>query len=132
MNTRVLFRCLLAIVLSGAFALVNIVPALADSSNRDEGSLIGSVRNAAGAPVAGAVVGVSGPVRRSTTTDASGRFALRNLPAAYYAVTVVKAGFLPARSTNVAIRRAGPFPAGAARGAIGEFFASNRARGGRR
>ena len=103
MNTRVLFRCLLAIVLSGAFALVNIVPALADSSNRDEGSLIGSVRNAAGAPVAGAVVGVSGPVRRSTTTDASGRFALRNLPAAYYAVTVVKAGFLPARSTNVAI-----------------------------
>ena len=103
MNTRVVARLLIALVFCGAFVLVNVLPTLADASTHNSGSLIGSVRDAAGAPVAGAVVSVSGPVRRSTATDAAGHFALRELPAAYYAVSVIKAGFLPARSTNVAI-----------------------------
>jgi len=102
-NTTVILRWSFALILSSACALVCFLPALASPSPRNGGSLIGSVHDAAGAPVAGAVIGVSGPVRRSTTTDASGRFALRELPAGYYAVSVVKAGFLPARSTNVAI-----------------------------
>lgn len=86
-------------------ALFSALPfsAVAASSARESGSLVGSVSDAAGHPVAGAVVSVSGPVRESTATDASGNFALRDLPAAYYAVSVIKAGFLPARSTNVAI-----------------------------
>jgi len=83
--------------------LCSIFAPPAFSAGVADGSLVGRVSDAAGHPVAGAVVRVTGPIERSTTTDASGHFELHHLPAAYYAISVIKAGFLPARSTNVAI-----------------------------
>ncbi|NNM93765.1 MAG: TonB-dependent receptor, partial [Candidatus Eremiobacteraeota bacterium] len=103
MNAIRLPHFLIALLFCSAIFSALPFSAVAASSARESGSLVGSVSDAAGHPVAGAVVSVSGPVRESTATDASGRFALRDLPAAYYAVSVIKAGFLPARSTNVAV-----------------------------
>ncbi|HUY11989.1 MAG TPA: carboxypeptidase regulatory-like domain-containing protein, partial [Candidatus Dormibacteraeota bacterium] len=91
-----------AIALLTAGAASGIASAQSGSS-QNVGSIHGRVRDAGGAPIAGAAVNVSGPVRSSTVTDASGDFNLPNLPAAFYSVSINKAGYLPARSNNVAV-----------------------------
>ncbi len=93
---RVLFLCC-------TLFIVQPLSAVAAASVQGNAALVGRVTDAAGHPIAGAVVSVIGPVKRSTLTDARGRFKLRRLPAAYYAVSIIKAGYLPARSTNIAV-----------------------------
>ncbi len=55
----------------------------------------GTVRTAAGAPVAGAQVIANGPAQQTTTSDATGAFVL-TLPQGVYRVSVNKGGYLPA------------------------------------
>ncbi len=87
--------------ISGVFAARSL-PVVAAAA-QGHGSLAGSVSDSAGDPIAGAVIRVTGPVQRSTESDSSGHFKLEDIPAGYYAVSVIKAGFLPARSANVAV-----------------------------
>jgi len=68
------------------------------------GALVGSVTDPAGAAVAGATVTVLGAetsLKRSTTTDAAGRFNLPQLKPGLYSITVEAAGFEP--QTNPAV-----------------------------
>ena len=63
-----------------------------------QGSLAGSVMDAAGAPVSGAVVTLRDPADnrlRTTTTDAEGTFRLANLDPSHYQLHVEKAGLAP-------------------------------------
>ena len=91
------------VVLTSLLCFLSVVPNIAVAAGDANGSLVGSVRDAAGHPVAGAVIRITGAVQRSTESDASGHFELKDIPAGYYAVSVIKAGFLPARSANVAV-----------------------------
>src|SRR5438477_7408463 len=58
------------------------------------GSVIGNVRGSDGKPLAGAQVRFEGKNRSNftTTTDARGRYAYKNLPAGVYKITVVMNG----------------------------------------
>ena len=68
--------------------------------------LQGVVHDDRGQPVAGAVVSALGTTAASVVSDASGRFAFRNLPEGPYLVRVHLQGYLPVRSQLVQVRRA--------------------------
>lgn len=57
------------------------------------GSIAGAVRDAGGAPIAGATIVLSGPQHANATTDAAGAFAFPNLKPGTYAVTANKGGY---------------------------------------
>jgi iron complex outermembrane receptor protein len=63
------------------------------------GSIDGVVRDVTGSALVKAAVELEGPVPRTTTTDATGAFALRELPPGVYRVTASRAGF--ARAAKV-------------------------------
>jgi hypothetical protein len=74
------------------------------------GTIQGIVKDPTGAPMVGVMVGLSNPVsglRRSTTTDAAGKFLFRNLPQNSYHVQVTAQGF-SAFDTDVDVRSAIP------------------------
>src|SRR5688572_30920410 len=84
-----------------AFALIAgccLLPS-ASSAQGTTGTLIGSVKDAHGAAVAGAIVRVSSPDligdARQLTTDDGGQFRFPSLPPGTYAVTVSRPGFVP-------------------------------------
>lgn len=82
-----------------AFVLSCCIPALA----QDAGSISGSVRDAAGAPIAGATVLLSGPRRVSIATDNTGAFRFTGLPPGTYAVTANKGGYDPGGVSAIAV-----------------------------
>ena len=61
-----------------------------------DGQLEGVVRDAAGSPLAGAIVRVSGPAARSERTGAAGRYHIAGLPPGTYAVSVSHPGMVSA------------------------------------
>lgn len=64
------------------------------------GTVSGTVTNAStGEPLAGATVSVSGPASRSTTTDASGNYAMTNLPFGTYMLSVDLSGYINLQRT---------------------------------
>jgi subtilisin family serine protease len=66
------------------------------------GTLSGTVTAAGGGPIAGAVIEVAGPTKRSTTTDAAGAYALL-LPVGTYEVTARAFGYVSQTVSGVAI-----------------------------
>ena len=73
------------------------LPAFADAT-----AITGTVRSAAGAPIAGATVTATGPARASATTDGSGAFTLA-VPPGLYRITVSKPGYDSASTPDVAV-----------------------------
>jgi hypothetical protein len=74
------------------------------------GTVQGTVKDPTGGAMAAVAVELSNPVtglRRSTTTDASGRFVFRNLPPNSYHVSIAAQGFAP-YSKDVNVRSAVP------------------------
>jgi hypothetical protein len=67
-------------------------PLAAQERGAPAGVVAGSVHDAAGRPVAGAMVALAG-TRRGTVSDSAGRFVLAGLPPRAYAATVSRIGF---------------------------------------
>ena len=64
-------------------------------SQSNNGRILGTVTDPSGAVVVGAIVRAYGPLAdpQSTTTDATGRWSLPNLPAGWYSLAVMVPGF---------------------------------------
>lgn len=76
-----------------------------DEGNSDPvelGKLQGTVVDAEGAALAGAVVATT-PATTTATTGADGKYLLEDLTAGTYSVTVTKEGFLPATRSGIAV-----------------------------
>ncbi|MEO7145896.1 MAG: TonB-dependent receptor [Bryobacteraceae bacterium] len=70
-------------------------------------TLVGTVTDPSGAVVAGAAVEAKNTgtgIARSAATDSNGEYAIPNLPAAHYAVTVTLAGFKTFRAPDVELQ----------------------------
>ncbi len=95
-----------AVALLGAGATAFIAATPAAAQDYTAGSLTGTVRNAAGAPVAGAAVtlhSVQQGFDRSTTTTSTGTFTFSSLPAGDYDVSVASSGSVPFTATAVQV-----------------------------
>ena len=66
------------------------------------GTLAGTVTAAGGGPIAGAVISVEGPTKRSTRTDATGAYSLQ-LPVGVYQVTASAFGYIAQTVDNVEV-----------------------------
>ena len=75
----------------------------ATSSSAQSGSVIGSVKDDGGAPVAGATISLHGASTLSITTDAAGRFTLAAVPQGLYSAVVEKAGYTTATEDSLAV-----------------------------
>ena len=82
--------------------LGGITPARAQTPAGANGTLTGSVKTSSGAPLAGAMITVTGASTASTTTDAAGIFTLA-LPPGLYAVSVAHGGFTPTSLRDIAV-----------------------------
>jgi hypothetical protein len=71
-------------------------------------TIAGTVRNGAGAPIAGASVFISPARAAKVTTDAHGAFTIANVPAGSYDVTVTKGGFVVWTYAGVSVPGAAP------------------------
>jgi len=59
-----------------------------------DGQLDGVVRDAAGAPLAGVIVRVSGPAARSERTGVAGRYRVAGLPPGTYTISASQPGMV--------------------------------------
>ncbi len=88
-------------------ATVLLVVPVAGNAQETSSAVTGTITDETGAPVAGATVLVSDAstgLTRSTTTNASGQYTVRNLPVGYgYTINVAGEGFAAERRDNVAI-----------------------------
>ena len=83
-----------------AFALVAGITVAQETT----GSLDGSVADANGTPIAGAIVEATGPMGKvSTTTDALGRFRFPRLAAGSYTAVASFQGYKPSQADNVRV-----------------------------
>jgi len=83
-----------------AFALVAGITVAQETT----GSLDGSVADANGTPIAGAIVEATGPMGKvSTTTDALGRFRFPRLAAGNYEAVASFQGYKPSKAENVRV-----------------------------
>jgi Ca-activated chloride channel family protein len=81
--------------LAVSVVVVSLVVAFVFAQTSPPGEIRGVVTHGTGAVVAGALVTLSGPVQRSTTTDNKGEFAFANLGAGSYELRVQLTGFQP-------------------------------------
>lgn len=87
-----------AVTAAGCAPLTDAVSAAAGAQSRDFtlparfARVDGSVRDAAGQPLAGAVLAASGPTAGSAVTDAAGLYSLPRLPAGDYLLSVSRPG----------------------------------------
>ncbi|WP_426013703.1 TonB-dependent receptor [Caulobacter sp. DWR2-3-1b2] len=91
-------------------AIATAVPTLASAQDYTSGTLSGTVRDASGAPVAGAAVTVKSlgqGFTRALTTDDSGQFRVPLVPQGGYSVAIAKDGFQPTSDGSVAVRPGG-------------------------
>jgi hypothetical protein len=91
---RTLVRCITVSLL--ALLLQAVVPQLFAQSAGNSGTIVGTVTDASGAVIPGAVVTIENPVSglvRTTTTDPTGRYQFTNLPVNPYHVVIKKDGF---------------------------------------
>jgi outer membrane receptor for ferrienterochelin and colicins len=79
------------------------LPAHADPQN-GAGRIEGTVRQASGAPVAQAIVTVSGQTNRSEMSNEEGRYVISGLAAGVYTVTVMRPGFVPGKQTGIEVK----------------------------
>jgi outer membrane cobalamin receptor len=85
-----------------SFALLGSAVPAAAADSAPTAQLTGTVKSAAGSPVAGAHVTANGPAVASTVTDRTGAFTL-NLVPGVYSISVEGGGFQPASLTDVAV-----------------------------
>jgi hypothetical protein len=95
-----MLRPLLSRVVVGGVCAALLLTSTAAAQER--GTLTGVVRDAAGAPVRDADIGVLA-LRMLTKTDADGRFKLAKLPPGELLVSVRRIGFLPATVRRVVV-----------------------------
>ena len=72
-------------------------------ATQTSGTITGSVKDAGGAPVAGATVTVTGPQTQTATTDAQGSFTISNLQPGIYAFRAAKTGYNSATETAITV-----------------------------
>ena len=82
-----------AIILTGGANTTTI--SLAEGSRTE-----GTVRDAAGAPIGGAQIQIAGPVYRSITTSADGRYSVQGLPTGFYYLGFTATGYVPAQAST--------------------------------
>jgi hypothetical protein len=91
-------------------AIATAVPTLASAQDYTSGTLVGSVTDSAGAPVAGASVIVKSTntgISRSLTTNSDGQFRAPLIPLGGYVVNINKDGFEPIASSAATVRLGG-------------------------
>ena len=69
--------------------------------------ILGTVRSASGAPIAGAFVSAYGPYRGLSETDREGNYHIRNLPPGTYSLWARKPGYVEQRIHGVVVRDPG-------------------------
>lgn len=87
-----------------------MVPTLASAQDYSSGSLVGTVKDSGGAPIAGAAVTVKSlnqGFERQITTDDNGAFRVPLIPTGGYSVSINKAGYQPTSDGNVAVSLGG-------------------------
>jgi Carboxypeptidase regulatory-like domain len=92
--------------LSGALLAFAMLPAFVGHAQSTFGSVRGTVQDATGASIPGALVtvhSVDENVDRTAKTDASGEFVVENLKAGYYSVVVHDEGFTDTTIASVAL-----------------------------
>lgn len=102
---RILIATALTITLAGPFSMAASfaqAPAAAGSS-QTAGTVSGTIKDATGAPVAGASVTLSGPQTLSATSDAQGNFTIANVPPGIYSFVAAKTGYNTASEGNVTV-----------------------------
>ena len=104
---RSLTRMAASAALGGLVLLVLPVPAVAQApqvqaithvASLAPGSILGTVQDEKGAPVAGAMVSAFGSSSAVAVTDRAGRFELRPLPPGPYLVRAHSSGFIASSS----------------------------------
>ncbi|MGR4865329.1 TonB-dependent receptor [Caulobacter sp. LARHSG274] len=91
-------------------AIVTAAPTMASAQDYSSGTLIGTVTDSSGAPVADASVKVKSLAQgfeRELTTDSQGQFRAALIPIGGYSVSISKAGFQPTSDGSVAVRLGG-------------------------
>ncbi|USQ97169.1 TonB-dependent receptor [Caulobacter sp. RL271] len=105
--TTTLLAGLAAVVTPVAIATMAVVaPTVANAQDYSSGSLVGTVRDSAGAPVSGAAVAVKSldqGFTRSVTTDATGQFRIPLIPIGGYSVAISKEGYQATNDGNVRV-----------------------------
>jgi hypothetical protein len=87
-------------------AIATAIPTLASAQDYSSGTLVGTVKDANGAPVAGAAVTVKSLAQgfeRNVTTDNDGQFRVALIPSGGYSVAISKSGFQPTSDGNVRV-----------------------------
>ena len=95
MNTNKIVRLLLTVT----FLVSAVLPARAQGGS----SITGTVRDAAGKPIAGASVSLRPARVAGVRTDAQGTFTITNVPAGTYDISALKGGFVPFTYGSVAV-----------------------------
>jgi outer membrane receptor protein involved in Fe transport len=75
-----------------------VLPTVLLAQPKDTGAIEGTVKDASGAVLPGAIVTAVGPVSRSRQTDSLGRFQIAGLPAGSYTVTATHPGFAESKA----------------------------------
>ena len=105
--TTTLLAGLAAVVTPVAIATMAVVaPTVANAQDYSSGSLVGTVRDSSGAPVAGAAIAVKSldqGFTRSVTTDDAGQFRIPLIPIGGYSVAISKDGYQPTNDGNVRV-----------------------------
>lgn len=86
--------------------IASVAPTAASAQDYSSGSLLGTVRDTAGAPIGSATVTVKSldqGFSRSVTTDESGQFRIPLIPIGGYSVAISKDGFQPTNDGNVRV-----------------------------
>lgn len=87
-------------------AIATAVPTLASAQDYSSGTLIGTVKDASGTPVAGATITVKSLAQgfeRNLTTDSDGQFRAALIPSGGYSVAISKEGYQPTSDGNVKV-----------------------------
>ncbi|WP_425997572.1 TonB-dependent receptor [Caulobacter sp. DWR1-3-2b1] len=86
--------------------IATAVPTMASAQDYSSGTLIGTIKDTTGAPVAGASVKVKSLAQgfeRDVMTDSDGQFRIALIPSGGYSVAISKSGFVPASDGNVKV-----------------------------
>ena len=86
--------------------IATVAPTVASAQDYSSGTLIGTVNDTSGAPIAGATVVVKSLAQgfeRNLTTDAQGQFRAALIPSGAYSVSITKGGYVAANDGNVRV-----------------------------
>lgn len=86
--------------------LLILCAAVAAIAQSTFGTFVGTVQDQSGSVIAGAIVSITNldeNAVRSASTNSSGQYQLLNVPAGRYSISVIKAGFAPAKVNEVTL-----------------------------